>query len=154
MIKIITSDNNKLILKTKKLFQEYASSLGFDPSFQDFEQEMATFPAQYFPPQGRLCLAQYKHEIVGCVGLRALDGGICEMKRMYVKPKYRGQGFGRALAKAIINEARSIGYAHMRLDTIPSMKAAVSLYTSLGFKEIEPYRFNPIEGVRFMELKL
>lgn len=154
MINIITADSNELILKTKELFQEYASSLGFDLSFQDFEKEMATFPVQYAPPQGRLCLAQYRHEIVGCVGLRDLGGGICEMKRMYVKPNYRVQGLGRALAKAIINEARNIGYTHMRLDTIPSMKAAVSLYTSLGFKEIEPYRFNPIEGARFMELEL
>jgi GNAT superfamily N-acetyltransferase len=108
MISIITADSNELILKTKELFQEYASSLGFDLSFQDFEKEMATFPAQYAPPQGRLFLAQYGHDIVGCVGLRPLDGGKCEMKRMYVKPKYRSQGLGRALAKAIINEARNI----------------------------------------------
>jgi ribosomal protein S18 acetylase RimI-like enzyme len=154
MIKIITANNNELILKTKELFLEYASSLGFDLSFQDFDQEMATFPAQYAPPQGRLFLARYGHDIVGSVGLRPLDRGKCEMKRMYVKPKYRRQGVGKALAQTIIDEARSIGYAHMRLDTIPSMKAAFSLYTSLGFKEIEVYRFNPIDGARFMELKL
>lgn len=96
-IKIITADSNELISKTKELFREYASSLGFDLSFQDFEQEITIFPEQYSPPQGRLCLAQCRDEIVGCVGLRDLDGGRCEMKRMYVKPNYRGQGLGKAL---------------------------------------------------------
>ena len=154
MIKIITANDNELVLKTKELFREYASSLCFDLSFQNFEQEIATFPEQYSPPQGRLCLAEYRNEIVGCVGLRDLGEGRCEMKRMYVKPGYRGKGLGKSLAKAVINEARSIGYSHMRLDTIPTMKEAGNLYISLGFKKIEPYRFNPIEGTIFLELEL
>jgi ribosomal protein S18 acetylase RimI-like enzyme len=154
MIKIIRADNRELISKARELFHEYALSLGFDLSFQNFEHEMSTFPAQYSPPQGCLLLAQFKDAIVGCVGLRDLGESRCEMKRMYVQPNYRGKGLGRVLAKAIISEARGIGYKHMRLDTIPSMKAAFSLYLSLGFREIEPYRFNPIEGAKYLELEL
>ena len=154
MTKVILADNRELIMRAKELFQEYALSLGIDLSFQNFEQEMATFPDQYSPSHGRLLLVQIGDEIVGCVGLRDLGNGRCEMKRMYLQPTYRGQGLGRALAEAIIHEAREIGYTHMRLDTIPSMKAANRLYISLGFKEIEPYRFNPIEGARYMELNL
>lgn len=154
MIKIIRADNRELISKAEELFQEYALSLGFDLSFQDFEQEMATFPAQYSQPHGCLLVAQYEDKIVGCVGLRDLGHGICEMKRMYVQPGFRGKGLGRALAEAVINQARGIGYTHMRLDTIPSMETAIHLYTSLGFKDIDPYRLNPIEGARYLELKL
>lgn len=154
MIRVIHADSGELTTRAKELFLEYASSLGVDLSFQDFEQEMNTFPAQYSPPEGRLLLAQHGNEIVGCVGLRDLGDGRCEMKRLYVQPICRGQGLGRSLAEAIINEARDIGYTHMRLDTIPSMKAAISLYIALGFREIEPYRFNPIEGAKYMELNL
>ena len=154
MVKILTPDSDELVSKTKALFEEYASSLGFDLSFQNFEEEMATFPQQYSPPKGGLCIAQCRNEIVGCVGIRDLSTDKCEMKRMYVKPKHRGKGLGRALANSIINKARNLGYTKMRLDTIPSMKAACSLYESLGFKEIESYSFNPIEGAKFMELEL
>ena len=154
MIKIITADSSELITKAKELVHEYALSLGVDLSFQDFETEISTFPEQYSPPQGRLLLAQWENEVVGCVGLRDSGGGKCEMKRMYVQPEYRGKGLGRALGERLISEARDIGYTHMRLDTVPAMEAAVSLYLSLGFKETEPYRFNPFKDAMFLELDL
>jgi putative acetyltransferase len=154
MIKVVTIEDSELVVRAKELIQEYASSLGLALSFQDFEQEIVTFPAQYSQPHGRLLVAQYEDKIVGCVGLRDLGHGICEMKRMYVQPSFRDKGLGRALAEAVINEARGIGYTHMRLDTIPSMETAIHLYMSLGFKDIDPYRLNPIEGARYLELKL
>jgi ribosomal protein S18 acetylase RimI-like enzyme len=154
MIGIIPADESALITNAKQLFQEYAFSLGFDLCFQDFDREMATFPAQYSPPNGRLLLAQHDKKIVGCVGLRDSGNGSCEMKRLYVQPDFRGQSMGRALAEAIIKEARDIGYMRMRLDTLPSMKAAIGLYKALGFKKTEPYRFNPVQGAICMELSL
>jgi ribosomal protein S18 acetylase RimI-like enzyme len=154
MIKIISAINNECVTRAKELIQEYALSLGLDLGFQDFEQEMATFPSQYSPPGGCLFVAQYENKIVGCVGLRDQGSGICEMKRMYVQPNFRGKGLGKALAEAGIDKARSMGYTHMRLDTAPSMESAIRLYTSLGFRDIAPYRFNPIEGARYLELKI
>ena len=154
MKRVIIADSSELITRAKELVLEYALSLGVDLSFQDFETEIATFPEQYSPPHGRLLLAECEGEVIGCVGLRDSGGGKCEMKRMYIQPEYRGSGLGRALGERLISEARDIGYTHMRLDTIPAMKAAVSLYMSLGFKEIEPYRFNPFKEAMFMELDL
>ena len=138
----------------KMLIQEYAASLGFDLDFQDFQREMATLPGDYAPLRGCLLLAMYHEQPIGCVALRELGICGCEMKRLYVKPHHRGMKAGRALAEAIIDEARRIGYSYMRLDTIPSMRAAINLYKSLGFKEIDSYRYNPIEGASYMELEL
>src|SRR6266496_3401552 len=119
------------------------------------EQELAGLPGDYAPPQGRLLLAEYEHQLAGCVALHKLEPHICEMKRLYLRPAFRGRGLGRALADRIITEARQIGYARMRLDTVePVMKDAVAMYRNLGFQEVAPYRPNPIAGAMYMELKL
>lgn len=154
MLKILqvqTGENLKFI---KTLFKEYASSLDFDLDFQDFDKELANFPGDYAPPKGCLLLAKDEDKIAGCVALRELSEGVCEMKRLYVKPQFRGLGIGKTLAEAIIQEAQKIGYTRIRLDTAPSMQEARALYMSLGFKKISPYRYNPIEGAEFMELSL
>jgi GNAT superfamily N-acetyltransferase len=138
----------------RSLFVEYAASLDFDLAFQDFEGELAYLPGAYAPPGGRLFVARFGVTMAGCVALRGLGEGTCEMKRLYVRPPFRGRGVGRALAEVVIQEARQIGYGRMRLDTVPSMGAARALYASLGFVEISPYRHNPIPGATFLELSL
>jgi ribosomal protein S18 acetylase RimI-like enzyme len=140
--------------EVKKLFGDYASSLEISLDFQDFDQELFRLPGDYSPPDGSILVASWEEEVAGCVALRKFANGICEMKRLYTKPQFRGLGIGRALSEAIIARARRIGYERMRLDTLPSMETARGLYASLGFKEIEPYRYNPIEGAHFMELML
>jgi len=143
------------IAQTRELFLEYAQSLGFSLCFQNFDKELAGLPGDYAPPEGRLLLAQCEGQLAGCVALHKLDDGICEMKRLYLRPQFRGKGRGRALADRIIAEARQIGYRRMRLDTVePVMKDAVAMYRKVGFKEIAPYRSNPIAGALYMELEL
>ncbi len=134
------------------LFREYEASLPFDLSFQNFEQELASLPGRYAPPSGRLLLARCDGAFVGCVALRQIGDGLCEMKRLFVQPAFQGKGIGKALAQAIIEEARRIGYKRMRLDTV--LEPAKSLYRSLGFREIPPYQQVPVAGVVFMELEL
>jgi GNAT superfamily N-acetyltransferase len=143
------------IAHARELFLEYAQSLGFSLCFQSFDKELAELPGDYAPPDGRLFLAEFEGQLAGCVALHKLDGNICEMKRLYLRAQFRGKGLGRALAEAIIAEARAIGYQRMRLDTVePVMRDAVAMYRRLGFKEIAPYRTNPIEGAMYMELEL
>jgi ribosomal protein S18 acetylase RimI-like enzyme len=143
------------IVQARELFLEYAQSLGFSLCFQNFDQELAALPGDYAPPDGRLLLAEFEGQLAGCVALHRLDGKTCEMKRLYLRPQYRGKGVGRALADIIIAEARAIGYERMRLDTVePVMKDAVAMYRRLGFKEIPPYCANPIAGAMYMELRL
>jgi putative acetyltransferase len=143
------------IAQVRELFLEYAQSLGFSLCFQSFDQELAGLPGDYAPPDGRLLLMEYEGQPAGCVALHELEAGICEMKRLYVRPAFRGKGLGRALAERILNEARAIGYDRLRLDTVePVMKNAVAMYRLLGFREIAPYRANPIAGALYMELDL
>lgn len=134
----------------RQLITEYAGSLGVDLSFQDLDHELATLDEFY----ERILVARDEPQIAGCVALRRIDDATCEMKRLYVRPTFRGHNLGRRLAEVIIDDARQRGYQRMRLDTLPTMNAAIPLYQSLGFIEIAPYRFNPIEGTRFMELAL
>ena len=143
------------VAQARELFLEYAQSLGMNLCFQNFEQELAALPGDYIPPDGRLLLAEYEGNLAGCIALHRWDAGICEMKRLYLRPSFRGKGLGRVLAEAIIAEARNVGYQRMRLDTIePLMKDAVEMYRRLGFQEIAPYRPNPIAGAMYMELQL
>jgi ribosomal protein S18 acetylase RimI-like enzyme len=134
----------------RELINEYATSLGVDLSFQDLDHELATLDSFY----ELVLLARNDSLPAGCVALRRIDDFICEMKRLYVRPTFRCHDLGRSLANRIIEEARQRGYKRMRLDTLPTMTAAIPLYESLGFVEIAPYRFNPVEGTRFMELSL
>ena len=141
------------IAQARELFLEYAQSLGFSLCFQNFDEELAGLPGDYAPPDGRLLLAEYEGQLAGCVALHKLEDSICEMKRLYLRPQFRGKGLGGALAARIIAEAREIGYKRMRLDTVePRMKDAVAMYRRIGFREIAPYRSNPIAGAMYMEL--
>lgn len=166
MLHIVPADTDELVRQVSALFREYAASLGVDLSFQNFEQEVATLPGAYARPHGRLFMAIADEamaseggdlstcSIAGCVALRKIDSEICEMKRLYVRPEFRGHGAGRALADAAIEAAREIGYRRMRLDTLPQMTDAQNLYRVLGFYEIPPYRYNPVVGTRYFELEL
>lgn len=138
----------------RSLFKQYAASLGFSLCFQDFDRELVGLPGAYAPPQGRVLLARVDGVIAGSVALRPLGRGACEMKRLYVRPEFHGQGLGRQLAAAIVEEGTRAGYLGMRLDTVPTMTAALGLYASLGFRDIPPYRENPIPGARYMEVRL
>jgi putative acetyltransferase len=143
------------IAAIRELFQEYAQSLGFSLCFQNFDRELAGLPGDYALPDGRLLLAMHKDTPAGCVALHKLDQESGEMKRLYVRPQFRGKGLGRALAERIIADAQQIGCKQLRLDTVePRMQAAVAMYRQLGFREIVPYRENPIAGVLYMELKI
>jgi ribosomal protein S18 acetylase RimI-like enzyme len=137
------------------LFQEYAASLGIDLGFQDFAAEVAHLPGDYVPPRGILLVAWDGSVALGCVALRAFEWpAVAELKRLYVRPDGRGRSLGTQLAKAAIARAARSGYERIRLDTLPSMQAAQHLYGSLGFREIAPYRFNPIPDARYMELPI
>jgi len=143
------------IAQVRELFLEYAQSLGFSLCFQNFDKELANLPGDYAPPDGRLLLAEFEGQVAGCVALHKLEGGICEMKRLYLRSQFRGKRLGRAIADRIIAEAREIGYQRMRLDTVePVMKDAVAMYRRIGFREITPYRKNPIAGALYMEFLL
>ena len=148
------------IESARALFREYAAWLGFDLCFQDFERELAGLPGDYTPPAGQLLLAEVEGadvegEAAGCAASRRLEEGICEMKRLFVRPRFRGRGLGRLLAATLIEGARKTGYLHMRLDTIASkMPEARALYDSLGFRKIDPYYKNPIPGAEYMEVDL
>ncbi len=154
MVHLIQVVSKEDLEHVRLLFKEYADSLGIDLSFQDFDKELAGLPGDYALPDGYLVLAFAEKIAVGCIALRKVSEHICEMKRLYVRPPFRREGIGRKLALKVIDHARLAGFKHMLLDTLPPMKEATSLYRSLGFKETDPYRFNPVEGAIFMELTL
>ena len=155
MLKLIQAKTAEDSDAVRAVWREYAEWLGVDLCFQNFEEELAELPGKYAPLDGRLWLAMFEDEVAGCVALRRLDANTCEMKRLYVRPSFRGQGLGRTLIEAIIKEARGIGYTQMRLDTLPpKMREASTVYRSLGFREIEAYYYNPVAGAAFMELDL
>ena len=135
--------------EVRAIFREYAESTGIDLAFQKFEEELASLPQFYVA-----IFVAREVDLAACVALRHLDDETCEMKRLYVRPQFRGRDLGRLLATRVIEEARALGYRRMRLDTLPTMTAAMALYESLGFADVEPYRYNPVAGSRFLELTL
>jgi ribosomal protein S18 acetylase RimI-like enzyme len=143
-----------MIEEIKRLFIEYSQSLGVDLDFQNFEKELNTLPGKYVPPAGALILALVDGRAAGCIALRKVDDDICEMKRLYVRNDYRGLGIGNKLISMIIEEASKLNYSYMRLDTLPTMRKAQELYKSYGFYDIEPYVYNPVIGIKFLELNL
>ena len=154
-MELIQAQSAEEISRARELFEEYAAGVGISLCFLNFDKELAELPGAYIPPDGRLFLAIKEEQSAGCVALRRIGEGVCEMKRLYVRPEFRGTGLGRTLAETVIQAAREIGYHRMRLDTLPGkMDQAIALYRALGFQEIEPYYSNPVEGALFMELEM
>jgi putative acetyltransferase len=155
MLRIVQAETSDHIAQASVLFREYEASLGLDLCFQGFEEELANLPGKYTPPDGRLLLAYQSEMLAGCIALRKLMQGICEMKRLYVRDGFRAAQIGVQLIERLIADATKAGYRKMRLDTYPAkMRKAVSLYESHGFSQVEPYYDNPYDGVLFMELTL
>jgi putative acetyltransferase len=154
-MKFVQAQSPEEIEIARELFREYAAGLNIDLCFQNFDQEVNGLPGNYAPPAGRLLLAIEDEQVAGCIALRRYDDGDCEMKRLYVRPEFRGQGLGKKLVTTLIDAARQIGYRRMLLDTLPGkMDEAIALYRSRGFHEIAPYYHNPVAGALFMELRL
>jgi putative acetyltransferase len=153
-MKICPAITPEQIALSRTLFEEYANWLRIDLSFQGFAAELAGLPGVYAPPRGRLLLALAGSEAAGCVALRPLGEGICELKRLFVRSAFRGQGIGKLLAERIVAEARTIGYRTMRLDTLSSMHGAIRLYQALGFVRRAAYYDTPLPDTVFMELQL
>jgi putative acetyltransferase len=152
---ISSAESPAAIAEVRDLLREYWESRKLEFTYFNFDREIANLPGDYAPPAGKLLIASCQGEPAGCVALRKLENEICEMKRMYLREKFRGRGFGRSLADAIIAEARRIGYRKMRLDTIgPTMREALHMYLRMGFQEIPPYRHNPLDGAKYLELDL
>jgi putative acetyltransferase len=154
LLRIVEPTSTSHIEGVRGLWVEYWNWLEFAPCFQDFERELKTLPGRYAAPDGCILIALCDNELAGCVALRRLNDNGCEMKRLYVRPAFRGKGIGIVLATAIVEEARKRHYAFMRLDTLPSMEKAISIYRSLNFEEIEPYVDDPVPGAKYLELKL
>jgi len=152
--RIVPASTPEDMASTREIFREYQQALGVDLCFQGFEAELATLPGKYAPPDGRLFLAKRGDALAGSIALRRLDGESGEVKRLYVRPAYRGLGLGPMLARAVIDAARAIGYRRLVLDTLADMTAARALYQALGFREIGPYYENPLPGAIYMALEL
>ena len=150
----VTASTEEHFRQARALLREYEEYVGVDLSFQGFEEEFRDLEHEYGPPAGVLLLVREEGQTAGCIALRNLGNGICEMKRLFMKPQFRGRGLGRKCAEQIVQIARETGYVSIRLDTLPSMRAAIDLYGSMGFNEIAPYTNNPVEGAMFMELVL
>jgi putative acetyltransferase len=153
-LELIDSPIHPQLPATRELLREYQRSLGIDLCFQDFENELLELPGAYAPPDGRLYAALIGQQLAGSIALRRHDAISCEMKRLYLRPEFLRQGFGKLMAKHIIQDARALGYERILLDTLPTMQAAQGIYEKLGFRETIAYVFNPVEGVRYMELRL
>jgi len=153
-ITLIAATSPEQVELARRLFREYADAIGVDLEYQGFAAELAALPSPYTAPQGALLIAQVDGDTAGCVALRRLDEGTGEMKRLYVRPDYRGSKLGQHLVEAVIGAARDAGYRTLRLDTLPSMVAAQGLYRRLGFEEIAAYNTSHLPGTRFFELKL
>jgi putative acetyltransferase len=151
---LIQANTPEQFAQARALLVQYAAEIQVDLCFQGFQRELDELPGEYGPPSGRLLLASDGGEMVGCVALRPVDQRVCELKRLYVQPAFRGRGLGRRLATAVVDAARTIGYERMRLDTLGTMVTAIALYRSLGFVDVAPYRFNPLPGATFMEADL
>ena len=154
MIEIVPASSKDHLNEAEELFREYADWLDLEMCYRNIDKEIAELPGAYGPPGGNLLLAYVDGETAGCAGVRKWKGDVCEMKRLYVRPRFRGTGIGRKLAEMIIEEARRIGYRLMRLDTLPQMNEAIELYKSLGFKQIEKYRTSPTDDSQYFELAL
>lgn len=154
MIKIEPAAAGDDFVAVRQLLQEYVESRPNDPALVDFPSEFAALEQHYGAPHGQMLLAHQDGVPAGCVAFHPLEEGVCEMKRLYVSPQFRGRGIGRGLVMTLLIEAEKAGYGKMRLDSIPSMKAAQELYTSMGFYEIPDYRNNPNPGTRYYELNL
>jgi GNAT superfamily N-acetyltransferase len=154
-MRIVEANTHEDVDHARTLFKEYEAGLGISLCFQNFDHELKNLPGDYAPPDGRLLLAKDDNDqIAGCIAMRKHSPGICEMKRLFVRPAYRSTGLGRVLVNTIIDEARKLGYTHMRLDTLPGrMDKAIALYRSIGFVDIEPY-YTSLETAKFMELDL
>ena len=155
MLRLTQATTQSDLDEARTLFKEYEAALGISLCFQNFAQELANLPGEYAQPRGRLLLAREYDQLLGCIALRPVGPTTCEMKRLFVRPEHRDRRLGRVLVEAIIEEARKIGYTHMRLDTIADkMDRAIALYRSIGFVEIAPYYDTPVDTTTFMELDL
>jgi len=154
IVSVNRRSNRQLLAEARKIFEEYAAGLGIDLCFQGFAEELERLPGEYAPPAGRLYLALAGERVAGCIALRPLEAGVSELKRMYVRPEFRGQGLAKRLCARLLGAARRIGYRRLRLDTLSTMSPAIALYRSLGFREIPAYRYNPIPGALYFELDL
>ena len=154
MATIVRAQSSEQIEAVRGLIAEYVDWLGIDLSYQSFPEEFAALPWRYAPPRGDLLLALDGGEPAGCVALKPIDRDSCEFKRFFVRPCFRGRGIGLNLGRVLVERARRIGYQFMRLDTLPSMRAAVAVYHALGFRPIEAYHDTPVQGTLFMELNL